>query len=1503
MGEAATTDVPRDHVGGRYRVLSLRGAGREGSVYRAEDLFTGENVALKVGARDRITAEYQRVAALSHPHLARATALWPDGSTAALSLELAGADLSTLRGSSERTIVRHVAEIARALAYLHRRGIVHADVKPENALLTGSPDNWRALLTDLGLAGNASTSRGSLQYAAPEVLEGAAPTVASDLYALGVMLYELLSGTNPFLRATPSDIVRAHFEHLPSVTASPGVQATIAKLLARDPHARYAHADEVIEALAAATATDLQLEGEGLALDSLGLGELRGREAELSRFQRAVAETGRGNGAQLLVVGSPGSGKSRLLRAFKVAAELAGMRVLHLVAGSGIDVLCRWLGILFDDGRPSPASAGLAQKQLAAVCDDGPVALLLDDAHAQPELRALVVSIARSRAWKQRPLLLVAAAREEIDPALELIELRPLSSEIAKARLTEILGSAAWVEPLSGALVRETSGIPAGLEEALHDLVSRGILGRRAGHWELDTARAGRDCEGCIPLPAQRAARERVRALPQPLRFALGVAAVLGPDMDRSALATLVDLEAVSGLQRAGFLEAVGSRLHFPQLAVAREAERALTPRERRAAHGRTAELARDSSIRALHLFRSRTRGCVGSAVAAARWRVREGAPGEAARLYQMACAALRAPLASSRAALLCERSGDCLALAGGSAAARFAYGRALARGGDPGRVWQKIAKARWQEGRFEEVLEAVVRARAASGDALALSVVEARAHAMLGNYARARQLASETLPLARERADADSATRLHHLLGTCAWHTGDARTAALEERTAVLIARRHGDRRAEADARVGLSTAYRLLAQYRRAALEATKAIELYASLGDERQEAYAWNNLGGIRYLAGEWDRALEAWEKLSSKKSRTVEEELVTLNNLAHVYRERGDLPRAKDLLRRALARIRQVGGYARLDAMVCGNLGDVAAREGDFTAAESLFRKTQEIAGRIEARDELLETERRFAELELLRRNPAAAAERARAAVETAVQLGNRIEEGNLLRIIALSSRARGDAAAAASAVQQARTALQQAGAPLEMARLDCVAALVELDRADLVQAEAALRRARATFEKLGAAPDLRAVEDLQSEVEALHRKSLSHVDALTRAAQRLAASSDPAALLEEVLDQALQLTGAQRGFILLNEGGGSPRIAAVRGADADATLRISRTVADRVLHSGELVAVADIVGREELSAQQSILDLGLRSVLCAPIRSGGKQVGILYVDSQRVGVLLSQKDLGLLGAFAALAGSALENARLIDDLRRRGDLLAHMAHEFRSPLVGIKGYADLVREDPSLADRSRMDLDVIADQAQRLSNLVNRTLELARMEAGAVKLSRAPVSLVDVVEAAIAGLKPIALMKSISVSLSVEDGAQPVLGDFDRLVQVVTNLVGNAIHYSTNGKRVWVQVRRGEPLPALRAPRIEVEGAPPMPGEPRARPSTCISVGDEGPGIPPAALEKLFTPFFRAGNNKTVGTGLGLVITREIVRHHGGDIRVESEVGRGTTFTVVLPGAP
>ena len=482
-----------------------------------------------------------------------------------------------------------------------------------------------------------------------------------------------------------------------------------------------------------------------------------------------------------------------------------------------------------------------------------------------------------------------------------------------------------------------------------------------------------------------------------------------------------------------------------------------------------------------------------------------------------------------------------------------------------------------------------------------------------------------------------------------------------------MLIARRAGDTRAEADARAGLGTAYRFLMKYGRSARETWRALELYRSLGDERQEAIAWNNLGAARYLAGDWDGALEAWEKLR-ERSQTLEERLLLLNNLGSLYRERGDLPRAKELLERALAEIQEAGGHARIDAMVRGNLGEIAALSGDPARAGALYRQTLEIAQRIGARDEVVETERRLAELDLMEGDPAAAGARASAALQLAVESNNLVEQGNLQRVSALAARARGDGAAAAAAVQVARVVLQGAGASLELARIDCVACVLALDRSDPVQASAALHRAHAAFEKLGAAPDLREVERLQKDVEALERRSLSQVDALTQAAQRLAARNGSPSLLEDVLDEALFLTGAERGFILLTEEGGPPRVAAERGADANETLRISRTVADRVLRSGEVLAVADIVGREELSTRRSILDLGLRSVLCAPIRFGGRQLGILYVDSRRVGSLLSERDLGLLSAFAALAACALENARLIEELRRKNELLEQMARQ-------------------------------------------------------------------------------------------------------------------------------------------------------------------------------------------------------------------------------------------
>ncbi len=1487
-------------VGGRYRVLALRGSGAEASVYLAVDLFTDEEVALKIGPSAQLAEEYRRAAALSHPHLARAISLWRGAGGSSLAFEYGAEDLTSIRGAPEASVVRHVAEVARALAYLHRLGIVHGDVKPENVVLAGAAGSRRAVLVDLGLAARDRIARGSLEYAAAEVLEGAPPEPSSDLYSLGVLLHELLSGVNPFAAADPAEVIRAHFRPLPPpARASAPVQAIATKLLSREPGSRYSEADEVIEALAAATGLPLESEGEGLAPDRIGLGQLRGREAELARIETVARRVATGVGERILIVGPAGSGRSRLLRACHAAVELSGIRVLHLGREQGLTTLCRWLGLFLGIGTPLEPSPAVARDRLAAACAQQPLALLVDDADAAHEpLREVLATLGTDPVWNRWPLLVLAACSQPLPARFERIEMRPLPAPVAKAVVAEVIGPRPWADGLSDRLVREVPGYPAHLEDAVRDLARREVLQRRRRRWELDLLTSGADFGGCVPRGASHAAREAVRALNDPQRTQIGVAAVLWPSLEPDSLHP-----DDAALIAAGLRLADDAGLHSSSLALRRAAEAALGPDERRKAHLRAAATTDDPAARAHHLFRAKASGSTRAALAAAHSRLRAGAPLEASRLYQIACASRRRPCSDARSALLCERAGDCLALAGHPAAALQEYALALARGGSAARIWQKVAKARWQQGLFERVLAALSRAKTAGADPLAVATVEARAEAMRGDYARAEELACGALPLARARADGDAATRLHHLLGTSAWHRGDGRRAVAEERAAVLIARRQQDRRGEADARAGLGSAYRLLANHARSARETARAIALYHSLGDERQETIAWNNLGVARYLAGEWDGALEAWEKLTEKKTRTLEEELITLNNLGFLYRERGDWPRARELLRRALSRIELSAGYARIEAMILGNLGEIAAREGELAEAEALYGRTSEIARRIGARDEEVETARRRCELDLLRRDPAGASARASEALRLAVESANLVEQGNLWRILSLAARGRGDAPAAAAALRNAQELLRRAGVAIEMARCDCVECLLALDRGEAVQAAAALRRARTVFEKLGAAPDMREVERLQNDLEALQRKSFSHVEALTQAAQRLAVHGDPGALLENALDEALLLTGAERGFILLNEAGGEPRVAAVRGAPANAALRISRTIADRVLHTGEMVAVADIVGREELSTRKSILDLGLRSVLCAPIRFGGRQLGILYVDSRRVGSLLSEKDLALLAAFAALAGSALENARLIADLRRKGELLAHMAHEFRSPLQGITGYAELAKLDPGLDAKTRRGLDVISAQAMRLAGIVGRTLELSGMEAGAVALRREPVDLAEVTAAAIAGLQPIALMRSVEIALVAEGAVPRVLGDFDRLVQVITNLVGNAIQHSGDSDRVIVRIAPGDPLSLPRpAPRIEFDGGSKVDEiQVRPRPSAQVLVSDRGPGITPDDLTRLFTPFFRGRSGK--GTGLGLVISREIVRQHGGEIRVESKPGEGSTFMVVLPGGP
>jgi len=234
-----------------------------------------------------------------------------------------------------------------------------------------------------------------------------------------------------------------------------------------------------------------------------------------------------------------------------------------------------------------------------------------------------------------------------------------------------------------------------------------------------------------------------------------------------------------------------------------------------------------------------------------------------------------------------------------------------------------------------------------------------------------------------------------------------------------------------------------------------------------------------------------------------------------------------------------------------------------------------------------------------------------------------------------------------------------------------------------------------------------------------------------------------------------------------------------------------------------------------------------------------------------------------------------------------------DFLANVSHELKTPLTSIRGFSQALRDgtitEPEGEERAAR---VIEDESRRLLHLVEELLDLSRIESGQESMKRAPVPVGELFAhcAEVFSLRS----QETGVSLEVESGdVPPVLGDFDRLEQVLGNLLDNAFRHTPAGGSVRLSAR----LPDGQAGTASggwVE----------------LSVADSGEGMPPEELAQVFDRFYkgdaalrRAQDAAGRGTGLGLAISREIVHAHGGEIRAESNPGAGTRFVVTLPAAP
>jgi signal transduction histidine kinase/DNA-binding response OmpR family regulator len=310
----------------------------------------------------------------------------------------------------------------------------------------------------------------------------------------------------------------------------------------------------------------------------------------------------------------------------------------------------------------------------------------------------------------------------------------------------------------------------------------------------------------------------------------------------------------------------------------------------------------------------------------------------------------------------------------------------------------------------------------------------------------------------------------------------------------------------------------------------------------------------------------------------------------------------------------------------------------------------------------------------------------------------------------------------------------------------------------------------------------------------------------------------------------------------------------------------------------------------------------------RGFLAAPITErDGRVLGIVQVSDRARGDFTDGDEAALV-QLAQLASVAIQNcvyAEAREANRLKDEFLATLSHELRTPLHALLGWTRLLRTGTPDPARINRGLEVIERNVNLQTSLIDGLLDVSRITSGKLRIDVQRLHLGPVLEAAVDALRPTADAKSIQIRTQIEEEAPQVLGDAERLHQVFTNLVGNAVKFTPKGGRVEASLRRRRH-----------EGGPPreadLPSASRFAPRTPeddveIRVSDTGEGIGPEFLPFVFDRFRQADSSITRahgGLGLGLSVVRHLVELHGGAVRAESQgLGKGATFVVLLPALP
>jgi signal transduction histidine kinase len=342
---------------------------------------------------------------------------------------------------------------------------------------------------------------------------------------------------------------------------------------------------------------------------------------------------------------------------------------------------------------------------------------------------------------------------------------------------------------------------------------------------------------------------------------------------------------------------------------------------------------------------------------------------------------------------------------------------------------------------------------------------------------------------------------------------------------------------------------------------------------------------------------------------------------------------------------------------------------------------------------------------------------------------------------------------------------------------------------------------------------------------------------------------------------------------------------------------------------RAILTGAAVQIPDVLADKDYRGQGT-KDAGFRSVLAAPLIRAGEAIGAIVIYRSEPGAF-TDKQLALLQTFADQAVIAIENVRLFEEIQdknaqlemasqNKSQFVSSMSHELRTPLNAIIGLTEMMVTNAARfgTEKALEPLKRVNAAGTHLLGLINQVLDLSKIEAGKLELNPESVSLAPLIDEVIGTAGQLAEKNKNRLVVEAEKSLGAVTVDPMRLRQILLNLLSNACKFTKQGE-VKLKAQRIA-APALPSPAKRVEDARERPG----RGWIELAVCDNGIGMTVEQQAKLFQEFTQADSltaRHFGGTGLGLAISRKLARMMGGDVTVASEPGRGSVFTVRLPG--